>query len=222
MDWGPTAWRHTQYYDHALLRLKVRTDLARRRPGKSDRRPYAAWLRDDTFVSELIQQSEDNSRLAELEQLRRDTNDIIDMYCKANFAADDTGQVQSKNAEATKAQVADAIRKRHQLLSEAAKENFDKARARMSRKKYKPTGTNYKPPRWTQDLTEFKLRQISAKQRLGKQYNHARCHGSLQTLRCKWLRRRSKAKARPAEVQAAEATSHLECCCNDLEEKKMS
>jgi len=32
----------------------------------------------------------------------------------------------------------------------------------------------------------------------------------------------SEAKARPAEVQAAEATSHLECCCNDLEEKQMS
>jgi hypothetical protein len=145
VEWPPTAWRHNQYYDHALLRVSLRTEIAKRaRRYSSDRRHYAEWLRDDEVVAQMQTQSEDNTKIEELEQVRAATDKVIDEYCKANFL-DEKG-LTTAASQRTREEVVQILGHRYKLSVAALHESFDKVTKRLTKEKYRPTGTKFKAP----------------------------------------------------------------------------
>ena len=78
----------------------------------------------------------------------------------------------------TREEVVRILQQRYRLTVESLHECFDKVTRQLTKAKYRPTGTRFRPPAWKQDMTEFKLKMIRARRTLGKKYDHA-----------KWMRR---------------------------------
>jgi hypothetical protein len=125
--------------------------------------------------------------LTQLKATQESLSAVIDEYARANFL-DGNGHKKARTHKTPEvAEVLDTVTRRYEAINRIAHRTYSKVVSKLKRQKYIPTGSSFKPPKWTTDMQAFHVARNVA--RLRPTYSHQKWNAKKKRLRLKSWRK---------------------------------